>query len=230
MSEQAGPRHLVFAVMVTSGTIIEYAPELYRSRALAIDEAERWASVMGEQLQRSVRRPFEGRWDVGEHDIRVVECDTAGVDPTRAWWLGTHWSSDGSPDPEAQLISGKAAAREWVEKEPGQPLSELRETRWTISATFGRDDNESYSVAHLAKSCERFEPVIASDLVEYDVELTGTFVQSIESRVTGPPGLSRSEIEELVDCAWAEISVDTRVLLESSWELENFVEVPPSGI
>jgi hypothetical protein len=222
MSEHRGVKHPVFVVLITSGTVVEYTPELYRSRNTAADEAERWAWLLGAQHQQTVRRPFDDRWEVGDHDIRLVECDATGADPTLEWWVATHWSPDGAPDPEARLIAGREEAREWVRKEPDQLFSDLHETRWMISASFGRADDESYSVAHLAKACERLGAADSLELVEYEIELTGTFVQSIESRVTGPPGLSRTEIEELIDRDWAEISVDTRVLLESSWELDDF--------
>ncbi len=225
MSEYTGTEHPVFVVLVTSGTVIEYVPELYRSRDLAVDEAERWTWLLGAEHQRTVRRPFDERWEVGDHDIRLVECDTRGVDPTLEWWVATHWSPDGAPDPEARLIAGRAAAREWVKEEPDQLFSVLHETRWMMSASFGKGDDESHSVAHLAKAFERVTAADSSELVEYEIELTGTFVQSIESRVTGPPGLSGAEIEELVDRDWAEISADTQVLLERSWELEGFHQI-----
>jgi hypothetical protein len=57
---------------------------------------------------------------------------------------------------------------------------------------------------------------------EYEVELTACFVISINTTLTGPPGLGRDELEELIETDWMWISLDTDVLLESHWELESF--------
>jgi hypothetical protein len=61
---------------------------------------------------------------------------------------------------------------------------------------------------------------------EYDVELTACFEFSIRTTLTGPPGLRRDEIEEMIEADWMWISMDTDVLLESHWELESFEERP----
>jgi hypothetical protein len=223
MEEGEGPRHEAYVVMVTSGTIIEYAPEIYRSLSVASDEAERWALLLGAMSGRQVKRPFEGRWQTADFDVRLVTTDVTGLDPTREWWVGTHWSADGSPEPEALLLAGKMAAREWVGQEPGRSMNELHETRWMISASFGSEDDE-ISVAHVAKICDRLE-ADPPEHVEYEVELTGTFVQTISGTVEGPPGLSRHGVDVLIERNWHELSANTDVLLESSWILDSYREV-----
>jgi hypothetical protein len=62
----------------------------------------------------------------------------------------------------------------------------------------------------------------------YDLELRACFVFTIETVLEGPPGLSRDQLEELIEENWAWLSADTDVLLESHWELESFTERPPS--
>ena len=91
-----------------------------------------------------------------------------------------------------------------------------------ISAAYGVGDLESFSVAHLAKvvGIGRTPPTD----VTYDVEITGTFVQLINAQVFGPPGLSREAIDALIEQNWAELSAEAHVLLESSWELDDFRE------
>jgi hypothetical protein len=91
-----------------------------------------------------------------------------------------------------------------------------------ISAAYGVGDLESFSVAHLAKvvGTGRTRPTD----VTYDVEITGTFVQLINAQVFGPPGLSREAIDALIEQNWAELSAEAHVLLESSWELDDFRE------
>jgi hypothetical protein len=58
----------------------------------------------------------------------------------------------------------------------------------------------------------------------YDLELRACFVFTIETELEGPPGLSRDQLEELIEANWLWLSADTDVLLESHWELESFTE------
>jgi len=64
---------------------------------------------------------------------------------------------------------------------------------------------------------------------EYEVELTACFEFSIRSTLEGPRGLSRDEVEELIDANWVWVSLDTDVLLESHWQLESFREKAMPG-
>lgn len=59
---------------------------------------------------------------------------------------------------------------------------------------------------------------------EYEVDLTACFVFSIRSTLEGPPGLSRGELETLIEDNWLWVSLDTEVLLESHWQLESVEE------
>jgi hypothetical protein len=59
---------------------------------------------------------------------------------------------------------------------------------------------------------------------EYVVELTAYFTFSIRTTLEGPSGLRRAEIEDMIEADWMWISLDTDVLLESSWEIESIEE------
>jgi hypothetical protein len=61
---------------------------------------------------------------------------------------------------------------------------------------------------------------------EYEVELTAQFTVTISETVEGLPGLSREQVEDLIEGNWWWVSGGTDVLLESSWELESFEERP----
>jgi hypothetical protein len=50
---------------------------------------------------------------------------------------------------------------------------------------------------------------------------------SISITLEGRPGLDRDAIEDMIEADWMWISVDTDVLLESSWQLESFEEREP---
>jgi hypothetical protein len=64
---------------------------------------------------------------------------------------------------------------------------------------------------------------------EYVVDLTACFVFSIRSTLEGSRGLSRDELEALIEANWQWVSLDTEVLLESHWQLEAFEERTVSG-
>ena len=55
---------------------------------------------------------------------------------------------------------------------------------------------------------------------EYKIDLTACFVFSVRSTLDGPRGLSRDEIEALIEANWLWVSLDTEVLLESHWQLD----------
>ena len=59
---------------------------------------------------------------------------------------------------------------------------------------------------------------------EYAIELTACFTFSISTELEGRSGLDRVAIEEMIEADWMWISVNTDVLLESSWQLESFEE------
>ena len=59
---------------------------------------------------------------------------------------------------------------------------------------------------------------------EYVVELTACFTFGINTTLEGPRGLSREEIEGMIEADWMWISLETDVLLESSWELDSIEE------
>jgi hypothetical protein len=60
----------------------------------------------------------------------------------------------------------------------------------------------------------------------YRVELIGEFSFIINETVHAAPGATRQQLEETIEDNWWWISGSTDVLLESSWELENFEELP----
>jgi hypothetical protein len=215
----------VWALIITDGTIVEFPVEVYIDGDRAQRESERWASALSDIVHQTIERPFEGRWEVGGLDVRLVKCSVESFNQNDEWWVGTHWTADGYPEPEALLLPGRHVARDWVLVQPGDlPLMSFDDGKEAISAAYGVGDLESISVAHLAKvvGIGRTRPTD----VTYDVEITGTFVQLINAQVFGPPGLSREAIETRIEQNWAELSAEAHVLLESSWELESFREFP----
>ena len=58
----------------------------------------------------------------------------------------------------------------------------------------------------------------------YRLELRACFVFTMDTDLDGPPGLTRDQLEELIDENWWWLSADTDVLLESYWELESYEE------
>jgi hypothetical protein len=61
----------------------------------------------------------------------------------------------------------------------------------------------------------------------FRVELIADFTFVISEMIEAPANVSRPELEDLIERNWWWISGSTDVLLESSWQLEGFEEVPP---
>jgi hypothetical protein len=142
----------LWALLVTGGTIIEYPPELYVDEDRATNEAERWAWVLSGAGWLEIERPFPGRWQIGEHDVRLASLRPA-VATSNPWWIGTFWDRGGMPDPEALLLPGRQEALDWVRRPPvgSDSAIEMQETDWFLSATYLSHGEEEYAVAHLAK-------------------------------------------------------------------------------
>jgi hypothetical protein len=227
---QASNDTQTWALLITDGTLIEFPIEIYTSHSSGIREAERWAWILAGSGEIRIDRPCPDRWQVGVRDVRLVPCGRYDFNPDSEWWIGVHWTVDGYPDPEAKLLAGRETARSWVLEEPiGEVLVSSHEQEWSMSATFSRGVEASHSTASLAKVVTGPSGVESPPRAEYQVELTGTFVQGISSTIVAQPGLSRADIEELVERNWAELSAESHVLLESSWELERYEELPLPG-
>jgi hypothetical protein len=61
----------------------------------------------------------------------------------------------------------------------------------------------------------------------FRVELIADFTFVINEMIEAPANVSRAELEEVIERNWWWMSGSTDVLLESSWQLESFEEVPP---
>jgi hypothetical protein len=141
-----------WVLLVTDGTIIEYPPEVYVSEKLAQLEAERWAWLLSGGGWGEIVRPFEGRWEVGDKWIRLVQSIVEHE--SEEVWVGTYWGRDGSPDPEAELFATRDTAREWaLDPVPGAISVDVYERPWFIGATYLVRGEEEYAVVHRAKRC-----------------------------------------------------------------------------
>lgn len=142
---------VVHVVMVTEGTVIEYPPEIYADERRARLEAERWAWILAGGGWAEITLPFDGRWEVAGRDVRLINVSSA-VSVREGVWLGTFWTADGYPDPEAEVLRDRDAAAEWVRTGPHAELpDEVTEFPWLLASTFRHGDDESYAVAWLAK-------------------------------------------------------------------------------
>lgn len=144
--------HELFAVIVTEGVALEYPPELYETRSQATLEAERWAWILSGTGWLEVERPFDGRWTVGERDVRLLRV-VADRESRDGYWIGQYWTKDGVPDPEALMLGSRDEAQNWVmESPPGADSAiETIEMPWFLSATYRFGEEEAYAVASLAK-------------------------------------------------------------------------------
>ncbi|HET9672037.1 MAG TPA: hypothetical protein VFQ40_04230 [Actinomycetota bacterium] len=136
----------MWIVFVTDGVVIEYAPEAYPTRDLAVDEARRWAWILSGMGWLPIEEPFPDRWSVGDRDVRLVPVTGEGM------WVGTFWTWDGYPDPEAILFRGRDEARAWATSSLGDlKPSPMSENDWSVVATFERHGEEAYAVVNRLK-------------------------------------------------------------------------------
>jgi len=140
-----------WVLLVTDGTVLEAAPEVFLEEGIARFFAENWAWFLSYAGEFRIERPFDGRLQVGHRDIRLIPA-TLPTHASNELWVGTHWTESGYPDPESILLPGSKAARAWAlaplhESAP----DEVNSSRWHVAATFRRGDEEAYSVAYAAK-------------------------------------------------------------------------------
>jgi hypothetical protein len=136
-----------WVILITDGTVIEYPPEAYESAEQARSEAQRWAWIVSGMGWLAIEESADNRWLVGDREVRVVRADGDGA------WVGTFWTWDGYPDPEATLLINRAQARTWVTCSLHNALkpSLVEENEWMIVATYDRGGEEAYAVAHRLK-------------------------------------------------------------------------------
>lgn len=142
----------MFVVIVTDRVALEYPPELYDSHSRASLEAERWAWILSGTGWLDIDRPFDGRWRVGDRDVRLVPVRLEGRAAGQSW-IGQYWTEDGVPDPEALVLSDRDDAIAWVREPPhgSDPAIETIEMAWCVSATYRFGGEEAYAIASLAK-------------------------------------------------------------------------------
>jgi hypothetical protein len=136
-----------WVILVTDGTVIDYPPEAYLSRETARNEARRWAWIISGMGWIPIEEPEDDRWTVDDRDVRLVHVEGEGG------WVGTFWTWDGYPDPEATLLEDRTTARAWVTAPLHDVLAPVavEENDWMIIATFDRGGEEAYAVAHVLK-------------------------------------------------------------------------------
>lgn len=137
-----------WVILVTDGTVIEYAPEAYETAERARDEARRWAWILSGMRRLPIEESETDRWSVGDRDVRLVRAEGTGT------WVGTFWTWHGYPEPEAALLGGRSEARSWAVAPLHDSLepSSVEENEWTIVATFEQRGEEAYAVAHKLKN------------------------------------------------------------------------------
>lgn len=154
LSAMSGPVS-AWVVLVTDGLVLEVAPEVFLDKRLAKRCAENWAWFLSSGGEFRIERPFEGRHRVGHRDVRLVQTHLPETWASELW-VGTHWTKDGYPDPEATLLAGSDAARAWATAAlAGKMADEVQASRWHVAATFRYGDEESNAVAYAGKFITR---------------------------------------------------------------------------
>lgn len=139
-----------WVLLITDGLTVEFPPELYRDHDDAEREAEHWARVLSARSRASVERPFPDRWEVGDEWIRLVSSFLP--EEGTEMWVGTYWTRDGSPEPEAELFPNGTEAVTWVRETPeGAILIESHDSAWSAWAKYRVRGGEEEAEVHRAK-------------------------------------------------------------------------------
>ena len=181
----------------------------------ARQEAEHWAWALSSAGEFDVRRPFDGRWEVGVRDVRLVGVAVESFEDGRDLWVGIHWTSHGFPDPECVLLEGHSSALEWVVAPVagGTSATTIHKDPWLLSATFDNDASKPTALRSMVVSFSskvRPAPSEVCDRAPWNVRSIHPRLSSRSAR------LARDGIEEIVEREWGALSVGTDVLLESS--------------
>ena len=140
-----------WVLLITDGFTVELPLELYRKRDRAEREGDRWAHLLSMRSGEPIERPFEGRWEIGDHWTRLVNSSVPEEGGSEVW-VGTYWGRDGSPEPEAALFGDVADARAWaLEPAPGRLAYETHETPWSIAVTYKVRGGDEEAEVHLGK-------------------------------------------------------------------------------
>jgi hypothetical protein len=218
-----------WVVMTTDGTVVAFPPEIYEDQEVAASEAERWGQTLAQFTGRGVEPADEAPWHVGDLTVRLVELEGLGVQHDQEW-IGTYWTADGYPDPEALLLTDRAAAVDWVLEPPTgfEPAIDVNASQWFVTATYVDRGEETYAVASQAKqirtslSDATLSP--PSGHINYEIEVAVSRLQRVETSVTGPRGLSQEGVEDLVEENWTAIAAHVTEDHVITWDLERFVE------
>lgn len=139
-----------WVLLITDGFTVEYPPEVYADERTAQSEAERWSRFLANNVQTAIDRPFQGRWEIGDTWVRLVPAHLE--EEVEEMWVGTYWSWNGFPDPEAELFADADAAEEWALTPPSGGLAvEVFRTPWAVGASYRVRDGQEEAVAHRAK-------------------------------------------------------------------------------
>jgi hypothetical protein len=140
-----------WVVLVTDGTALESAPEVFIEHELAVWSFENWGWFLSSGGAFPIERPFEDRLQIGHRDVRLIKTVWEGGADGQLW-VGTHWTADGYPDPEATLLASFSAAKRWASTPLfGQPPDELATSPWHVIAIFRRGAEEETSATYAAK-------------------------------------------------------------------------------
>jgi hypothetical protein len=139
-----------WVLLVSDGLSIEFAPELYREHDDAEREGERWAQGLSRRSSARIERPFPDRWHIGDEWIRITPANLSV--PGSEIWVGTYWTQDGFPDPEAEIFHDAVEAHAWVlEAPPDAILIGSYEAPASIIARYRVRGGEEEAEAHRAK-------------------------------------------------------------------------------
>lgn len=215
---------------MSEGRTLKAAPEVYRSRVVCVHEVER--------LMRFARRPVRKSDDlsagilVGRRRIVVRSAPVERIDEGDALFIALVLGSDGGVVDGPVISRDKGSSRAWVHQTAsGDPKARGEEPPGADTVAMFRHGRKQFAaISSKAKVIAPFPAVLETDAPEtakrtdYEVELSVYYTHSISASVSGPPGLTREQLEARIDEEFPHLAAYRGVPVDVDWTLESHLE------
>lgn len=222
----------LWILLVTEGLALKAAPEVYRSRVTCQREAARFAELSKSPRGATPQEDEAGVVTVGRRRICVVPSNIDRILKGDALFVGVVLTSDGSLAAGPVLHRDKGRSRAWVhavaegkakargaEKPGGDTLYRFRERGRSFIAI----SSAAKVVAPFAALLENEEGE-KTPRTHYEVELSVRYTHALFATIDSEPGLSREELESLIDQDFPHLSAYRGTPVDLDWTLESVEE------
>jgi hypothetical protein len=220
----------LWILIVSEGRALKAAPEVYRSRLVCVDEVQR---LLRHWKQRATSSDdLASGIVVGRRRISVLSAPIETLQEGDGLFVGLVLASDGAVAEGPVLSRDKGSSRAWAhEIGSGDPKARGEEKPGADTVySFRRGRRNFSAISAKAKVIAPFPALLETDApesakrTEYEVELTIRYTHEAVASVSGPPGLTRAEIEACIDEEFPHIATHRGIPVDVDWTLETHRE------